>query len=256
MPSLNIGFMEKNDIQRFTENLQNAEPDETGIFMSQFARGNRAVWHRFIVGSYNHPVTWWIGILQLQMQMGIWGYHRKAVASARSNTLWQVTQPLRDELENVLKGEPAPLLSGIVKYNLLYRKADIAGRLMGGVFTNYASTGGRFGTRRLSPSGKTTRRVANSSIAAYGASIMAIAKSYRSAETVVQSILTGRPEQLPGDYRDNAAKPLTDEESQLLGDFGFVFSEVMSLTRFAPDPVPIEEFCLRPENISLKGVCR
>ena len=82
------------------------------------------------------------------MQMGIWGHHRRAVASTRSNVLWQATQPLRSEAGKMLQGKPAPLLSGIVKYNLKYRKADIAGKLVGGQFTNYASMGGRFGNKR------------------------------------------------------------------------------------------------------------
>jgi len=36
---------------------------------------------------------------------------------------------------------------------------------------------------------------------------------------------------------------------QLLG-------KVMALAQLSTCPVPIREFCSRPENVSLKGVCR
>ncbi|BBA32510.1 hypothetical protein sS8_0545 [Methylocaldum marinum] len=73
MSSLNLGFMEKNDVQSFIETLQSADRNEFAGFTMRFARGDEASWKRFIKGAYNHPITWWIGIFQLTMQMGIWG---------------------------------------------------------------------------------------------------------------------------------------------------------------------------------------
>lgn len=256
MSSLNLTVMEKNDVQIFVENVQNAKPHDVDVFMSWFAKGNQAAWHRFIVGAYNHPITWWIGIFQLQMQMGIWGHHRRAVASTRSNVLWQATQPLRSEAGKMLQGKPAPLLSGIVKYNLKYRKADIAGRLVGGQFTNYASMGGRFGNKRLPKSVKLPVGAANFILASYGAAIKAVVEGHRNAEAVIQSILTGHPEHLPKNYRSDSNAPLTENETQLYQNIESALSEVMSLTQVTPGPVPIKEFCSRPENINLKGVCK
>lgn len=66
MSSLDLGFTEKDDVQSFVEALQNAGPRLTGFTMT-FAHGNEAAWHRFIKGAYNHPITWWIGIFQLQV---------------------------------------------------------------------------------------------------------------------------------------------------------------------------------------------
>lgn len=32
--------------------------------------------------------------------------------------------------------------------------------------------------------------------------------------------------------------------------------ETNALTKLSPAPVPISEFCLRPENLDLKGLCK
>lgn len=255
MSFLNLSSTEKDDVQIFVENVQ-AEPRTLDGFSITFAHGNEAAWYRFIKGTYNHPITWWIGIFQLQMQMGIWGHRHRAVASTRANVLWRITLPLRNEAGGAFKGESAPLLSTIVRYNVKYRKADIAGRLLGSNFTNYASTGGRFGNQRLSKAGKLARMVTNFGIASYGAAIKAVGQGLKSIDAVIQSILTGHPEHLPPDYRSDSDAPLGKEEAELLENLKPVLSEVMSLTQVAPGPVTIHDFCSRPENINLKGVCR
>lgn len=148
------------------------------------------------------------------------------------------------------------MLSAIVRYNLQHRKADIVGRLLGSKFTNYASTGGRFGNKRLSKGGKLARTITNFSIASYGAAIKALAEEHRTLEAIIQSVLTGRPEDLPAGYHSQSGAPLSEEETNLLENVESALSEVMSLTQVEPGPVPIKEFCSRPENINLKGVCR
>lgn len=256
MPSLNLSVREKNDVQAFVENLQ-ANPRELTGFTVTFAHGNEAAWHRFLKGAYNHPITWWIGIFQLQMQMGIWGSLHRTMASMRASVLWQLSEPLRNEASGLLKGEDMPMLSAIVRYNLKYRKADIAGRFAGGAFTDYASMGGRLGSKRLSKNAKRIGRYTNLGIASYGAATKALVQGHKSLEAIVQSILTGRPEHIPTSYRsDSSTAPPTQEEQELLDKLEMALSEVMSLTQVAPGPVPIKEFCSRPENINLKGVCR
>jgi len=262
MPSLNLGITEKNDVQAFVENLQ-ANPRELTGFTTTFAHGNEAAWHRFLKGAYNHPITWWIGIFQLQMQMGIWGHQHRSAASTRASVLWKLSEPLRNEASGLLKGEDIPMLSAIVRYNLKYRKADIAGRLAGGAFTNYASTGGRFGNKTLAKAGKATRisvkgirMFTNLGLASYGAAIKALVQGHKTLEAIIQSILTGHPEHLPANYRSDSGTAPTQEEQELIDKLETALSEVMSLSQVAPGPVPIKEFCSRPENINLKGVCR
>ena len=255
MSSLNLSSTEKDDVQIFMENLQ-ADHRTLDGFSTTFAQGNEAAWYRFIKGTYNHPITWWIGIFQLQMQLGLWGHRHQAVANTRANVLWQISSPLRNEAGGAFKGESVPLLSTIVRYNVKYRKADIAGRLLGSNFTNYASTGGRFGNQRLSKGGKVARAATNFGIASYGAAIKAVGQGLKSVEAVIQSILTGHPEHLPPGYRIDSDAPLSKEELELLENLKPVLSEVISLTQVAPGPVTIGDFCSRPENINLKGVCR
>ena len=256
MSSLNLSLMEKDDVQTLVETLQKINPRELDRFTMTFADGNEAAWHRFIKGAYNHPITWWIGIFQLTMQMGIWGHRHRSAASTRASTLWQISEPLRHEVSDGLKGKDMPLLSAIVRYNLKHRKADIAGRLVGGKFTNYASMGGRLGAKHFSKVGKFAGVATNFGIASYGAAIKAVGKGHKTIEAVIQSILTGRPEHLPEGFRRESGAPLTDEEKKLLENLESAVSEVMSLTQATPGPIPIREFCSRPENMNLKGVCR
>jgi len=256
MSGLNLNNTDKQDIQKFFNNIQGLKKREVDTFKTQFAYGNQAAWHRFIVGAYNHPLTWWIGIIQLQMQMGLWGYQYKAMASIRANLLSQITAPLRDEVKNAVQGESAPIISAIVKYNLKHHKADILGRLAGGAFTNYASTGGRFGNKRLPQSMKHVRTVTNLGLASYGAAIKAVVKGQRSIEAVIQSILTGRPEQLPGNLQDLNGMPLTEEEEKYQQALETAILEISRLTKISPGPIPTKEFCLKEENVNLKGICR
>lgn len=256
MPSLNLSVTEKHDVQKFVENVQRGHRRDLDGFSMTFAQGNEAAWYRFIKGTYNHPITWWIGIFQLQMQMGMWGSHHRAVASTRASVLWQISRPLRDEVVGMVHGEPVPLLSAIVRYNLKHRKADIIGRFLGGAFTNYASMGGRLGQKHLPKTAKHIGTVTNLGIASYGAAIKAVGGGPRTLEAVVQSVLTGSPEHLPPSYRNDIGAPLGKSEGEVLQNLQSALSEVMSLSQAAPGPVPIAEFCSRPENVNLKGVCR
>lgn len=262
MPPLYLSVAEKKDAQTLVESLQKAGPGDLSRFTMTFLHGNEAAWYRFIKGTYNHPITWWIGIFQLQMQMGIWGPRLRSAASARASTLWQISAPLRDEAQGRIKGDNAPLLSAIVRYNLKHRKADIIGRLLGGTFTNYASTGGRLGRKHLANAGKTgtvikvTAAFTNFGIASYGAAIKAVGEGAKTVEAVIQSILTGRAEHLPQNYRSHSDAPASNEEGALLENLEAALAETMALTQAIPGPVPIKEFCARPENINLKGLCK
>lgn len=174
----------------------------------------------------------------------------------RANILSQVLAPVWNEAAGKVNGGGTPVLSGVIRYNLKFRKSDIAGRLAGGQFTNYASTAGRFGNLRLSANAKRVRMVTNFGIASYGAAIKAVAMGHRQPGALVQAVLTGRAENLPANYLQGSKEPLGSKETELLQGLGMAITEVATLTQVSPSPVSIEEFCTRPENLDLAGVCK
>lgn len=256
MTSLNLNTSEKRDIEAVLGNLQSAPSHEVSNFTTNFAKGNQVAWSRFLKGAYNHPITWWVGVFHLQMQMGVWGHRYRATSSVKANRLWKITQPLRAEAAGALKGESAPIVRAIVRYNMKHRKADISGRLAGGTFTNYASMGGRFGSRRLSGYTKFGVGATNLGIASYGAAIKAVAEGYRTLDAVIQAALTGRAEKLPKGLNLHVDVSQDQEERAIVDNLTIVLSEVMMLSRVSPGPTPIKQFCARPENINLKGLCQ
>jgi hypothetical protein len=253
--SLNLSRPDKEQVQQFVEALQATKSQEFDEFARKFASNDEAAWRRFVKGAYNHPITWWIGIFQLQMQMGMWGSRYRGAASVTANRLWQITNPLRLESTGLIRGDDAPLLSAIIRVNLRYRKADILGRFAGGAFTNYASTGGRAGNKRLNTTAKLARSITNFGIASYGAAIHAVGKGYDSLESVIQAVLTGRVER-PIPLSNLVSTPMTAEEAELLQKLFDTLSEVNELMQVQPAPVPIHEFCARPENVDLKSICK
>lgn len=40
-------------------------------FADRFTDSQHPAWVRYVNGIYNHPKTWWIGIIQIQMVSGI-----------------------------------------------------------------------------------------------------------------------------------------------------------------------------------------
>jgi len=257
MPSFDLGHLEKQSIQFFMEEVQMLEKDKFSSFVATFPHGNEASWRRFVKGAYNHPITWWIGILQLQMQTGVWGHHYQAIANSRASELWQISKPLRSEATGLIKGEDAPMLSAIVRFNWNHRKADILGRMLGSKFTNYASTGGRMGRKRISKGTIYSVNITNVAISSYGAAIKALVEGKTGLEEVVQSILTGSADNLPKNYNSKKikAKP-SEEEKDLLNGLKSTLDGIMYMSQINSAPVPIKEFCLKPENINLKGLCK
>jgi hypothetical protein len=249
MNNLSLTNEQKQASQALVESLQSAPKKDLNSFVLNFSTSEPA-WHRFIKGAYNHPITWWIGIFQLQMQMGLWGHQRKSSANVLASTLWQITRPLRDEASTTGKD----ILLSVVKYNIKYKKSDMVGRLAGGAFTNYASTGGRAG-KRIPKGLKYPINLSNLILASYGAAIKAMASGHGNLESVIQSILTGRPESLQRSQLQSTGE-LSPEEERLLNSSEVALTEVMALSQVLPSPMPVKEFCLRPENINLKSLCK
>jgi len=87
MTSVTLDVQGKVDVKIFSENLQKASPEEVNKLIDSYSLGHEPVWHRFIKGAYNHPITWWIGLLQVQMQLGMWGQAKKVHAQIAANQL-------------------------------------------------------------------------------------------------------------------------------------------------------------------------
>lgn len=248
MHSVRLDIHTKRDAQIFLENSQDAKSEDIDKLINSYRFGNEDAWIRFTRGAYNHPITWWIGLLQIQMQLGVWGHARKAQAQIVAH---QLSQTLKVAKENSNK----EILYKVLTYNLKHRKSDILGRFAGGAFTNYASTGGSIGSKHISKNSNRVVSVSNFVLASYGASIKAVATGHNKIEHVIQSVLTGAPYG-PVSYPNVGDHELSGAESKIFNKASDALAEINSLTDLSPHPVPIAEFCLRPENINLKGLCK
>lgn len=228
-------------------------PRQRDDFARRFTDGQHPAWRRYIDGIYNHPKTWWIGIVQTQMVLGIWGARRQAEASIRQTALAQILYQLTAP-ENRDRSEA--LIVEAVRFNLQYRKADIAGRFHGGLFTNYASMGGRHGSSATGHGLKWAGRITNLTIASFGAAIGAIAANRETAEDILNAIITGKTEALPARYEALAERVSAEATDELVHIVNGEVHGVDALNRVSPGPVSIREFCDRPENVDLQSICQ
>ena len=244
---------DKAAVESFLRKAGQDAPRQRDDFARRFTHNEHPAWRRYIEGIYNHLKTWWIGIIQAQMVLGIWGPHRKAEASIRQAALAQILHQLTAP-ENRERSET--LILEAVRFNIRYRKADITGRFHGGLFTNYASMGGRRGAAATGHGLKWAGRITNLTVASFGAAIGAIAAGRSTPEDMLNAIITGKTEALPVRYKEFAQQTPTESTAELEH---IVYGEVHgvnALNRVSPRPVPIREFCSRPENVDLKSICR
>ncbi len=241
--SIELGSVEKESIQKVIESIHE---DDLEKLLAEYASSGSGPLKRLVQGAVNHPITWRVGIIQLQMQTGLWGRKWQSVASVRANAHGQVV---------LNSGNHLPLIKKVVMFNLRYRKADIAGRLVGGQFTNYASTVGKLGNR-LSKTAKKSRNATNFAIAGYGCAIQAIAQGYSDLESITHSVLTGRVSRIPPKYLSRLVDAANDEELTTAQGLGKVISDLKLLSEISPGPVSVKEFCLQPENADLRGLCK
>jgi hypothetical protein len=237
----------KKEVERLIEILSEADERDAEKFLDEFSKGAGPGWHRFLKGAYNQPITWWIGIIQLQMQLGMWGPKRKSQSQLVANQLGQALRVIKENAgqETLLKA---------LKYNLKYKKADILGRFSGGVFTNYASKGGRVGGQKVNANVGRAINLSNFVLASYGACIKAVGTGHKKSEHIIQSVLTGHPNG-PVPYPNSYVK-LSKEERELLIKAEQGLNEMSRLSDLSSSPTPISDFCERPENINIKGLCK
>jgi len=96
----------------------------------------------------------------------------------------------------------------------------------------------------------------NFTIASYGAAIKALTEGKAHLDEVVQSILTGSADKLPKTYHyDKKIKP-SEKEKERLKALESALDGIMSLSQIESSPVPINEFCSKPENINIKDLCK
>lgn len=119
--------------------------------------------------------------------------------------------------------------------------------------TNYAISGGSTGKEVLSKKYKGAIAATNFVVAGYGAAIQAIGEGANSYQQIIQSILIGKAS---ADIAVNIDVELSAENSRLLLQVCSALAETFELAHLSPGPVPINSFCLQPENKNLKGLCK
>jgi hypothetical protein len=139
---------------------------------------------RLMQGAYSYPRDWWCGIFYCCMQAGVFGEDGKS----RSD-------PWRRDLETILDfivKQPrlaVRLLGAYTKHQA--RSPEFYGRLGGGVFTSYASTGGRLGRRMINGPTKVGAGVANFILANTGAAVLTVKYGGKDVASVFTAMLTG-----------------------------------------------------------------
>jgi len=139
---------------------------------------------RLISGAYSHPRDWWCAIFYCCMQIGLFGPEAKAMSD-----------PWKRDLNTILKfAKENPvlavrLLSVHLKHQM--QTPEFYGRIGGGFFTNYASTGGRFGNKVLGRKGKMLRTTVNFKLANSGAAVLSVKYGGRDIVSVFDAMLTG-----------------------------------------------------------------
>jgi hypothetical protein len=139
---------------------------------------------RLISGAYSYPRDWWCGIFYCAMQLGLFGAEGKAMSDP-----WR--RDLNTVLSFIIKNPVLAmrLLGARTQHQMT--SPEFYGRIGGGVFTSYASGGGRFGNRILSGPVKVARMPANFILASTGAAVLAVKYGGRDIVAVFDAVLTG-----------------------------------------------------------------
>lgn len=254
---------DRDAVQQTLESLQNAPKDDVDDFMRYILNGNRNALQSFIKGAVDNPKTWWIGLFTLQMQAGLLGNRLQRMSQSNAGVLRTILAPLWDDAKGTLVSEDSTIISNVVRYAFKYHRSMLAGRLAGGGFTTFATTGGLYGRRQLGRLKRPARYsigvgvfVTNVSLASYGAGIMAVGLGRSKIRDVLFSILTGSDVQIPPHFELLLGETsATAEEMEQIEWLREILVEINKLVQVGSGPIPIQEFCSKPENIDFKAIC-
>lgn len=140
---------------------------------------------RFLKGAYYQPITWWIGNLNSLAMTGLFGREKDRHSSILHSQLAQILWVANTNMET------RRLAFKALQYHIDNNRAGAAGRIAGGLFTNYASRGGAFGKRTLSKKVKVSSDIANFVIASYGAGILGVSRGMQNIDKIVSMIISG-----------------------------------------------------------------
>lgn len=261
---LQLRSPEREAIQQTLEALQDAPKEDIDEFLRYILNGRQNALQLFLKGAYDNPKTWWIGVFAVQMQTGLFGTRLQRMAASNAGVLNSLLAPVTADLKSMATGGDSKIVSNVVRYALKYHRSLVLGRLAGGTFTSFAAAGGLMGSRARKKLPRSGRAVANTAImitnwglASYGAGIMAIGLGRRNLRDILFSVLTGSDIMIPPHFELFLGKAeLVAEEYEQIEWLTAMLDEISHLTQIGTGPVPISEFCSRPENINLKGICR
>jgi len=154
-------------------------------FLEQSAAKKPNAIVQFFQGAYSYPRDWWVGILWCMMALGTFGGESKRRADAWGRDLETL---LRFGINNP---ELASRLIGTYLHHQTQNSPAFYGRIAGGVFTGYASRGGRFGNGVLSFGTKAASTSANFILATTGAMILAVKYGGRDIVSIMDAAITG-----------------------------------------------------------------
>ncbi|WP_096085409.1 hypothetical protein [Agaribacterium haliotis] len=235
MPVLQLNAQDKREIQDFLQQLTQLSGSARQSFLIHFASTNDATWQQHL-RNQRRPIYWWIGIVQMQMQMGIWGRAYKACADARAHMLRELCDFLVErELGDSQLG--SPLLLAQLRYNLKHFRHDC----MRGLLASHCQA-----------SSMSDSEVENQlAISSYGAAIRCISRGHTSYQAIVQSLINSRPEQAPVwlPQASYAAKP--GEEAGLASTLQNAINAAISYSDLRQAPRALYQFCSSPALLAL-----
>ncbi|MCM2438414.1 hypothetical protein HGO34_01625 [Agrobacterium vitis] len=139
----------------------------------------------FLKGVYSHPRDWWVGIIWCLMSLGAFGAEAKENADGWGRNL--------ETILILAKNNPTLAARMLVIYlkHKAMNEPEFYGRIAGGMFTNYASTGGRLGRRILPTTVKLGSSAANFVLATTGAMILSIKYGGKDIISALDAAITG-----------------------------------------------------------------
>lgn len=160
-------------------------------FLERAAQKKPSFVVRIIQGAYSFPRDWWCAIFYCYMRLGVFGSRAQSDAEGWGRAISTV---LRWALND-------PSTAARLLRTYLRSKSDspeFYARIGGGVFTNFASRGGRFGQRILSGPIKGGSMAANFVLANTGAAVLTVKYGGQDIASIFGAMFTGN-------YRDHVS---------------------------------------------------